>query len=79
MIHNKVTKSPSMAFLLHGKKKAWFLLSLHNRAGQRDCTCSARRGRHMDVSHEINNLRCKPLICAPIRGRVDNFLQSYHS
>jgi len=44
-----------MAFLLPGKRKARFSLSL-----------------------QINALRRKPLICAPVHGRDDDFLRSHH-
>jgi len=43
-----------MAFLLTGKKKVRFLLSL-----------------------QIKHLQSKRLICAPVHGRVDNFLRSH--
>jgi len=51
-MNDEVVKSPSMAFLLHGKRKAQFSLSL-----------------------QINNLRCKSLLCAPVRGHDDDFVK----
>jgi len=53
---DEVVKSPSMAFLLTGKKKVRFLLSL-----------------------QIKHLQSKRLICAPVHGRVDDFLRSHHT
>jgi len=44
-----------VAFLLPGKRKSRFSLSL-----------------------QINDLRRKPLICAPVHGRDDDFLRSHH-
>jgi len=52
---DEVVKSPSIAFLLHGKRKVRFLLSL-----------------------QINDLRRKPLVCAPIHGRFDDLWRSHH-
>jgi len=54
--HDEIVKSPSMAFLLTGKRKVRFLLSL-----------------------QINHLRSKQLICAPVHGRDDDFLQSHQN
>jgi len=54
-MYDEVVKSPSMAFLLSGKRKVRFSLSLQIKKMQSIC-----------------------LICAPIRGRVDDFLQSHH-
>ena len=51
---DEVVKRPSVAFLLPGKRKARFSLSL-----------------------QINDLRRKPLICAPVHGRDDDFLRSH--
>ena len=31
------------------------------------------------LSLQINNLRCKPLIWAPVHGRYDDFLRSHHN
>jgi len=50
-----LVKSPSVAFLLCGKQKVLFLLSL-----------------------QINDLKIKSLICAPLHGRDDDFLRSHH-
>ncbi|GMR00002.1 MAG: hypothetical protein BMS9Abin18_0831 [Zetaproteobacteria bacterium] len=79
-MREEIVKSPSVAFLLHGKRKTWFSLSLHKPAGQPVWTPS-RAGfspRAMDGPSQINSLQNKPLICAPVHRRVDDFFKNHH-
>jgi len=79
-MREEVVKSPSVAFLLHGKRKTWVSLSLHKPAGQPVWTLS-RTGfspRAKDGPSQINNLQSKLLICAPVHGRVNAFFQNHH-
>ena len=37
-----------------------------------------KRKARFSLFLQINDLRCKPLVCAPIHGRSDDFLRSHH-
>jgi len=39
--------------------------------------CGKRKVR-FSLSSQINNLRCKSLICAPVLGCDDDFLRGHH-
>ncbi len=75
LMFDKVVKSSSIAFLLHGKRPFRRIAewdALRREAGRR-----ASKVR-FSLSLQINSLRCKLLICAPVHGRDDDFVKSHH-